>query len=467
MIWKFLERGGTQIVQFVLSIILARMLLPSDYGIIALLMVFIQIANVFIQSGFTSALVQKRDADDLDFASVFYFSLFVAFILYAIIFFCAPLIAAFYKMDLLTRVVRVLAITLFFGALNSVQSAVVAKTMQFKRLFFSSLGAVLGSGAIGIFLAFRGAGVWSLVVQQLSNIVLVSLILFYTVRWRPGFMFSANRLFSLFSYGWKVLCSGLIDTIYNNIYNLSIGKIYDSKILGVYSRGQQFPLVLVSNLDGAIQGVMLPTISSHQNDIVAVKRITRRSITTSTFFVFPCIFGLIAVANPLVSVLLTPKWLDCVPFLQLACIAYALWPIHTTNLTAIAALGRSDIFLKLEIVKKAIAIVIFLVSIPFGIYAMMYGQIISGVLSAFVNAYPNKKLLDYSYSEQIKDIIPSFFLSCFMAIIVYCINFIELADVFTLILQILVGIVVYFSCALFFRLEVYSYLLSSMKERKK
>ena len=224
LIWKFLERGGVQGVQFGLSIVLARLVSPSDYGMVAILLVFIQIANVFIQSGFNTALIQKKDADELDFSSVFYLSLVVAFLLYFLLFFVSPFIAEYYSQPSLTPLLRVISISLFFGAINSVQSAYVSKTMQFKRFFFSSMGAVLGSGILGIFLAFNGYGVWALVFQQLSNIIITCFILWFTVKWRPSLMFSIKRVKSLFSFGWKLLCSALLDTVFRNIYNLTIGS---------------------------------------------------------------------------------------------------------------------------------------------------------------------------------------------------------------------------------------------------
>ena len=250
LIWKFLERGGIQGVQFVLSIILARLVSPSDYGVIALILVFIQIANVFIQSGFNTALIQKKDADELDFSSIFYLSLFVAFVCYLVLFFTAPLVAIFYKQPILVSLIRVLAFTLFFGAINSVQNAVVSRTMQFKRFFYSSMGSVIGSGVLGVILAYRGFGVWALVSQQLVNNILTCVILWFTVKWRPKLLFSLERVKSLFGFGWKLLVSALLDTVFRNIYSLVIGRMYNSSQLGYFNRGQQFPQVIASNLDG-------------------------------------------------------------------------------------------------------------------------------------------------------------------------------------------------------------------------
>lgn len=463
LIWKFLERGGVQFVQFFLSIILARLVSPSDYGIIALILVFIQIATVFIQSGFNTALIQKQDSDDTDFSTVFYFSLFVATFLYVILFLLAPYIAKFYNQEIIGSIIKVISITLFFGAVNSVQCAYVSKTMQFKKFFFSSIIALVGSGFIGVVLAYKGFGVWALVVQQLVNNFLTTIVLYLTVTWRPKLVFSFVRLMELFSFSWKLLCSGLLDVIFKNIYNLIIGRIYNSQMLGVYNRGTQFPQTISTSIDGSIQSVMFPTLSANNDNIQEVKRITRRSISTSAFVLMPCMFGLAAIAEPLVNILLTDKWLPCVPFLQLSCISYALYPIHTANLTGINALGRSDIFLKLEIIKKIITLVNILITLPLGIYAMAIGQVVSSIISTFINAYPNKKLMNYSYFEQLKDLMPSFSLSIVMSGIVWMINFISLDSILIFIIQIVIGIIVYILLSKLFKVEIYSYFINTLK----
>lgn len=467
LLWKFLERGGVQGIQFVLQIILARILSPEDYGVLAILMAFIAIANVFVQSGLNTALIQKRDVDEVDFSSVFWLSLFISILLYIFLFFFAPIIAKFYHKDILVPVLRVLAITLFFGALNSVQNAMVSKTMQFKRFFFSSTFGVLGSGIIGIICAKFGFGVWALVIQQLTSSFLISIILWFTVKWRPKFVFSIKKVRCLFSFGWKLLCSTILETLYNQIYNLIVGKTFSDIDLGYFSRGEQFPAAIANNLNGSIQSVMLPTLSSHNDNCEEMKRITRRSIEVSSFVLWPCMIGLCAVAKPLVQVLLTDKWLPCVPYLQLACLSFALYPIHTANLTAINAMGRSDLFLKLEIVKKIIGCIVIIVTLPFGLSVMAIGRVIQGIVATFINAFPNKKILNYSYIEQIKDILPSILLSFVMGIIVYIIGYFPLKPFFILLIQIISGIIIYFMLSKIFKLEVYKYFINTIKELRK
>ena len=325
------------------------------------------------------------------------------------------------------------------------------------------MGAVIGSGIVGIALAYKGYGVWALVMQQLVKDFLICIILWFTVKWRPKLIFSLERVKTLFSFGWKILVSGLLDTIFRNIYNLIVGKIYNKETLGYFNRGQQFPQVITINLDGSIQSVMLPTLSSHNEDVAEVKRITRRSISMSAFLMMPCLFGLAAVAEPLIKVLITDKWLPCVPFLQLACISYAIYPIHTANLTGINALGRSDVFLKLEIIKKVITILNIVITIPLGIYAMAIGQVISAFISSFINAWPNKKLMNYTYFEQWKDLMPSFLCSILMAISVWCLHFIPISAILLLLLQITVGAGIYILLCKIFKIETFSYFINTIR----
>jgi len=464
LFWKLMERGGSQGIQFIVQIVLARILVPNDYGIIALIAIFINIANVFVQSGFNIALIQKKEINEADFSSVFYLSLFVAGLLYSILFITAPLIAAFYHIPQLIYVLRVLSITLFFGAFNSIQNAVIARNMQFKKLFFSSLGAIAVSGIVGITMAYDGFGVWALVAQQLTNQLLITVILWFIVKWRPKLTISFKRLKGLFSYGWKLLVSALIDTLYTNLQSLIVGKMFQPEMLGFYNRGDQFPQVIVSNINGSIQSVMLPALASEQDNIPRVKNMVRRSIVTSSFLLFPMMVGLAVIAEPLVIILLTEKWLPCVPFLQIFCASYALWPIHTANLQAINALGRSDIFLKLEIIKKIVGITILGVSIFYGVHAIALGTLISGIISTFINAYPNLKLLNYSYEEQWQDIMPSLLLSLVMGAVIYNFRWLSMTVGLTLIIQVCAGCMIYILLANIFKLECYIYSINTIKE---
>ena len=465
LFWKIMENGGAQGIQFVVSIVLAKLLTPEEYGIVGLITIFITIANVFVQNGFNTALIQKKSADDTDFSSVFYLSLGVAGIMYAILFAAAPLIADFYEEPELVMIVRVLSAVLFFGAVTSVQNAAVARRMEFRGLFFATLAAVIISGALSIGMAYKGMGVWSLVGQQLSYYFFLMLVLFRTVSWKPKLLFSIERVKTLFSFGWKLLCSSLLDTVYNNIYGLVIGKAYNNEMLGYYNRGDQFPKLITNNLGVAIQSVMLPAFSANQSDKQKVKTMVRRSIVTSSFAILPMMAGLIAVAKPMVLVLLGEKWLPCVPFLQLMCVAYSFWPIHIANLQAINAMGRSDTFLKLEIIKKSVGVIGLLIGIRFNVYILVILKAVIDFICTFINAWPNKKLLDYSIIEQWKDILPSMAISMVMGVLVYALQFIVPGALLTLVVQILAGGIIYIGLAWIFRLESFRYLLDIVSSK--
>lgn len=464
MLWRFAERCGAQGVAFVVSIILARLLDPSVYGTIALVTVFTAILNVFIDSGFGSALIQKKDADDVDFSTVFYFNVTICVFLYLVMFFSAPLIADFYRDTSLVPIIRVLSLTLIISGVKNIQQAYVSRTLQFKRFFFATLGGTLGAAIIGITLAYSGFGVWALVIQQLFNALVDTIILWFTVKWRPKKKFSFQRLKGLFSYGWKLLVSALLDTGYNNVRQLIIGRLYTSADLGYYNKGKQFPNIIITNVNTAIDSVIFPVISSKQNDKSEVKRFTRQAIRVSSFIIWPVVIGLAASAETVVELLLTEKWLPCVPYLQIFCIVYGFWPIHTANLNAIKAVGRSDIFLKLEIIKKIIGVISIIVSVPFGVMPMALAYLATSPISAIVNATPNRKLLGYKYKEQLKDILPSLLISLIMGGCVLLIGMLQINLILVLLLQVVTGAVIYIVLSKIFKLDAFVYIWGSAKQ---
>ncbi len=467
LFWKLMERGGVQGVGFIVSIVLARILTPEEFGLIALVTIFITLANVFVQSGFNTALIQKKNADSLDFSTVFYFSVAIAGILYALIFSVSPFVANFYNEPLLDPVLKVLSIILFFGAVNSVQIAVISRNMEFKKLFYSSIGSVVLSGVIGITMAYNGFGVWALVGQQISNQLLTTIIMWFTVKWRPQLQFSKERFRSLFSYGNKILVASLIDSFYLNLRSLTIGKLFNAEMVGYYNRGKQFPTVIVSNIDGSIQSVMLPTYSAHQDDRKRVKGMVRRSIVTSSFLIFPLMAGLFIISEPLVKIVLTDKWLLSVPFLQIYCLVYAIRPIQTANIQAIKGMGYSGTFLRLELINKSLGILILIISVPFGVLAIAWGVLISGLLSMVLFAYPNIKLLGYTLKEQIIDVRSSFFISLIMALGVSFISLSNFEPIILMIIQIITGVSVYFLLAKIFKLEALNYLIRILASFRK
>lgn len=468
LFWKMLENGGAQGIQFVIAIILARLLSPAEYGLVSIIMIFITIANVVVQNGFSTALVQKNHSDEVDFSSVFYFSLAIAGMMYGALYLAAPSIAGFYRSDELVPIVRTLSVVLFPGAVISVQTAYVSRKMEFKGLFAATMAAVLVSGAVSITMAFRGLGVWAMVGQQISYYLALMTALFFTVSWKPGAVFAISRVRSMFAFGWKLLLASLLDTLFNNLYGLIMGKIYNEELLGAYNRGDQFPKLIVNNLGTAIQAVLLPAFSSRQGDIAQVRSMVRRSIRTSSFLVLPMLLGLFAVADTMVMALLGEKWMICVPYLRIMCIAYSFWPIHITNLQAINAVGRSDIFLKLEIIKKSIGILGLAVGVMYSPVILVSIKAGIDFLCTFINAWPNKKLLGYSISSQWLDIMPSMGLSVLMCIVVYLLQFVLPGGPWArLLMQVGAGALLYAGAAWAFKMESFTYLLRMAGRRGK
>lgn len=458
LIWRFAERCGAQLVAFLVSIVLARILMPEEYGTVALITVFTTIFQVFVDSGLGNALIQKKDADDIDFSTVFYTNVIFCIVLYIIIFFLAPFIANFYGNQELIALTRVLGITILISGIKNVQQAYVSKNLIFKKFFFATLAGTIGAAIVGIAMALKGFGVWAIVAQQIFNLALDTIILWITVKWRPKKVFSFSRLKELFSFGWKLLVSAIIDTVYNNIRQLLIGKIYSSEDLAFYNRGKQFPTFIVNNVNNSIDSVLLPAMSKEQDDKEKVKLMTRKSIKVSVYIMAPLMMGLAFCADNVVKVVLTDKWLFCVPYLIIFCITNMFFPIHTANLNAIKALGRSDLFLKLEIIKKIVGIILLLLTIRISVMAMAYSLLVSSIVSQIINSWPNKKLLDYGYIQQIKDIIPSIVLAVFMGCIVYIINFLKLSIIITLGIQIIVGAIIYILGSIILKIDSYVYI---------
>ena len=465
MLYKLLENGGAQCCSFLVNILLARLLTPSDYGVLAMMTLLTAVSQVFVQSGLNTALIQKKDADEKDLSSAFYTSLAVAAALYALLFGVAPWVAAFFQTPELTDALRVLALLLPIGALTSVQQAVVARRMAFRSLMLASLGAVALSGVVGVSMAYAGLGYWALVGQQLVNQLALGLILLITVDWRPKRMFSLASVRALLAFGWKLFASSLLDTVYQYLRGLAVGKKYGAEALGYYNRGRQFPELLMNAINGAIQSVMLPALSREQDDRARMKAMMRRSVMVGSYLVFPLMTGLALVAEPLVSLLLTDRWLPCVPYLQVFCLDYAFYPIHTANLQAINAQGRSDVFLRLELIKKAYGMVILLVTVFCfdSVLAIAVGGAVSTLISSFVNAAPNKKLLGYSYLEQIHDLLPSLLASLAMGAAVWAVGFMPLVPFVKLLCQAACGVLVYYALSRLFRLESYDDLMRALR----
>lgn len=465
-IWKFSERIASRAVSFVVSVILARLLLPEDYGIIALVGVFITICDKLVISGFATSLIQKKDADNLDFSTVFFFSLGMSLMLYTALFLSAPLIADFYSAydrELLINVIRVMGIQIIATAVNSVQHAYVSRTMQFKKNMWSALGGTTLSAIVGVTMAYKGYGVWALVAQYCVDVVAVMIILWIVVRWRPQLKFSVSRFKALFAYGWKIFAASMIKVLYNDLRSLVIGKFYSAADLAYYNKGQSFPQLVESNVGGTIESVLFPTISKRQSSKEDMLLILRRAIKTSTYILSPILAGLAAVAAPLIEILLTEKWLPSTVYMQILCFTFMLMPVEMDNLQAIKAMGRSDIALKLEIIKKIIGITLLAVSIPFGVKAIAITMLIGAVANAIIDAIPNQKLLGYNFVQQVKDTAPSFVMSLIMFAVVYPISFVKMNVYLLLVIQVTVGVIIYFGLSVIFKTESFLYLVDLLK----
>ena len=463
--WKLMERFGVYGMQFVLQVILARLLNPEYYGILSLMMVFTVLANVFVQNGINTALIQNKNVTEDDYSSVFWVSTLIAIVLYAVLFFCAPIIAVFYKMPEIVTPFRVLSLILLPGALNSVQLAKVTKEMDFRTIFTSNIVSIVLSGVIGIILAYFGAGLWALVAQSLLNIIFSCVVMWFTVKWKPVFVCEWKRIKELFSFGWKLLVSSLLDILSQDLSTMVIGLKYSADTLGMYNRGKQFPQFFANSANGAIQSVLLPAMSLEQDDKSQVKSIVKNSISLSCYILFPVMAGLASVAEPLVKLLLTDKWLPCVPYLQIFCITFAFFPVYISNLQAINALGRSEIFLKLEIIKKIIAISVLVIAVlkfnsPM---AIALSDVLMIPISIYLNSFPNKKLISYGFWEQIKDLSSSLMLSVLMFACVWLITLLNLGTVITLIIQVVVGVVSYLLFSLIVRPKPFVMLLKNLK----
>lgn len=464
LLWRLLERFGAQGVTLIVSIVLARVLDTEVYGTVALVTVITTILQVFVDCGLGSALIQKKNTDSLDFSTVFYFNFLVCVILYIGLFLLAPSISKFYKRPVLTSLIRASGLILIISGFKNIQNAYVSRHLLFKKYFFATLGGTLTAAFIGIYMAYNGMGVWSLVTQNLVNQFIDTLILWFVVKWRPTLKFSFQRLKGLFSYSWKLLISSLLDTLWNQLRQLIIGKRYSSNDLAFYNKGNEYPYYATLALNSSIDSVLLPVMSSAQDNVYEVKVMTRRAIKTSSYILWPIMMGLAACSKTLISVILTDKWLPAVPYLIIFCIVYAFYPIHTANLNAIKALGRSDLFLKLEVIKKILNLLIIFSTMWYGVFWLAFGSIIGSILGQLINSWPNRELLNYKYKEQILDILPYIVISVSMSLVVYSLSFLNLANWQILFLQISIGVIFYVSISYILKIDSFHYCINIVKK---
>lgn len=419
IIWSTLERFSVQGITFILQIILARILLPSDYGIIGMLAVFLQIAQVFVDSGFGNALIKKMDCIDRDYSTVFIYNLFVSIFIYILLFLLAPLVSIFYSEPKLVSVMRVLALVLIINALAIVHKTKLVKDIDFKTQTKVSVLSSIVSGIVGIIAAYRGLGVWALCIQQLLHSILSFFLLLLYVKWFPKLIFDKKSFLYLFSFGSKLLSASLISVLYKNLYTLVIGKVFTARELGFFSRAESIVVFPSNNLALIISRVTYPVFSRIQNDNAKLRNSYKLVIKASSFIVFPLMLGLMIVTKPFVEVVLTDKWIEMVPIMQILCLDWMFDHLCVLNLNVLYVKGRTDLVLKLEILKKTIALLILFGSIPFGLIGMCWGRVIYTLIAVFINAYYTKKFLRYSIFEQLKDIIPFLMVAGLMCFIIF------------------------------------------------
>lgn len=447
MAWTGLDKLASYAIQFLISVAIARLLMPSDFGIIGMLAIFIAIAQTFLDSGFANALIQKKGRTEVDYATVFYFNIVISLLLYGLFYFCAPFIASFYKIPVLTDVTRVVTLSLIINGLVIVQTAKLSIELNFRLQALASIISVLVSGLLGLLLAYLGWGVWALVYQNISHSLVRAIILWLFARWKPLFVFSYSSFRQLFSFGSKLLVSSLINTIYSNIYTLVIGKAFSPVEVGFFNQGKTFSRLPMQIVQDVVMKVNYPILSELQDDNERLVQAYKKLLRTPMFLLFPALVGLCAVAHPLIDVLLGEKWLPCVPLLQVLSLGYLFTPLTTINLNLLYVKGRSDLVLKLELIKKPIAFLILFGSIPFGLLWMCIGKAFYEFIAFSFNCYYTKKLLNYGMGKQLKELLPIFINVAIMFIVVtLCMSFID-SSIIKLVIGVAIGILSFFSYA--------------------
>ena len=467
VVWKFGERILAQLVTFVVSLVIARILLPEDYGIIAIISVFINLLNVFVTSGYGMALIQKKDTDDKDFNAMFTFSGGLSVVLYVVLFFLAPVIADFYGYDILVPVIRVMGLRLPVAAFNSIQQAYVAKRLEFRKFFWATLGGTLASAIVGILMAVGGLGVWALVGQYMTNTLIDTIILFIMFDWRYKPYYSHKRVMPMVKFGSKILFATFIDSLYMEVRTLIIGKRYDVNDLAFYNRGEQFPKLIALNISTAIDGTLLPVYSKLQDDIDRLKSAVKRCNQLSSYVILPMMIGMAVVAEPMIRFILTDKWIAAVPFVQIYCISYCFNVFQMSSTQVIKALGKSGIYLKLEIIKKLLLTIALICSFNFGVMAIAFTAIIINFISMIISFVLIKNLLKYGIWQQIIDILPQTVVSLVMGAAVFGVGLVISNPLLCLSAQVCCGCLIYITLSHVFKLSIYKYIINIIKDKLK
>ena len=463
--WSFAERILAQLVSFIVSLVLARLVTPDQFGLVSLVMIIINLCNIFVTSGLGTGLIQKKNADEDDFSTIFWVSLVFGCFLYSILFISSPFIQNYFGYENFSTVMRVLGLRLILASINTIQHAYVSRKMIFKKFFFATLIGTVISAFAGIGLALKGFGVWAIVAQYLTNTTIDTLVLGVILDWHPKFIFNRSRIKHFVDYGWKVLGASLIDNLYTNLRSFIIGKRYSRSDLAYYNKGMMFPAIIVTNINSTISRVMFPALSVDQDDKGRLRQKIKRSVQSSSYIISPMLIGLMVVAKPLICLLLTDKWIDSVRYIYLFCLTYVFMPIHELNIQAIKATGHSEVVLKVEIAKKIFGVITIIVSIiiwdsPFSLAISFFAY---SLIALIINSYPGKKLYGYGTIEQIKDVFIPLGLSLIMAVVIYTIKYVIKTDVLLIATQVLLGVLIYALLSKIFRINTFYILIDSIK----
>lgn len=461
--WKLFERSASLSVTFIVTIVLARILDPSAFGLAAMVTVFVTLSNIFVTSGLGNALIQKKDADELDFSSMFWLNLAVSIVLYLVLFMIAPLIAKFYGYPQLSAMLQVLSLRLLIAAVNSIQCAYISKNMMFRHYFYSTLSSKLASGIVGIIMAITGFGVWALIAQSLSMILFETCILWLRVKWRPRKAFSWERVKTLYSFAWKIMFMSFVEAISNQFRHMLIGKKYSPEELAYYDKGELFPNIIVTNISSSLSAVMFPVLSNAQDDQERILSLLRRWISTYAYCTLPILMGFVVTAHSLITILLTDKWIASVPFLQLACGAYAAWIIEIPIRETIKSMGYANICLKMQVIKTAFTLAVLIVVMDSGVIAIAVSAVGCGIFNIAVSVYYGNKYIQYKPSMLLGDIASSLALNLLMGICVYAVTLLKLSAITCLVSQIFIGIITYVGISILFRNKNFHYCVQLLK----
>lgn len=453
-VWNFLERGGIQIITFVVQLVLARLLTPEDYGIIAILSVFISLSSTFVNNGLGNAVIQKKDSDEKDFNTVFIFQLFTALFFVAVLFIASPWIAQYYNNDKLVVYLRVMSLTLIIDALYAMHFVRLKVQLQFKKRFYANIVGIIAQSVVGIGMALMGCGVWSLIVSQIAQKVAILLTLLLLVRWIPKLQFSFKRLKKLFSYSWKLFVGWLIGTLHHDIYAMVIGKFFTMETLGYYNRASNLPQTITKTVNETVSNVMFPALAKLQDNTEAFKQHTRKMMSLISFIIWPVVAGIAAVSESFIMVILTEKWAKSIEMMQLFAVSYGFNIVSTANMQSFNALGRSDIFMKLEMVKRTLSVLLLILAAVFigNIYIVIGIIVLMGLFSVVYNSFVNVRLLNYCIKEQLSDMLPPVLLSVIMFVLVSLVNLLSIPYILKLVIQVVLGVIIYFLLATIFKL---------------